>query len=89
MAQVGRKFLTHVVPAVMKPARTLWHEVFGFLFLSLAVIIGANGVRFYLSPDFDGGPTSLLRVSMSTFCVILFGGYGISSFLRARKISRS
>jgi hypothetical protein len=89
MHQYGRQFLRHVVPAVIKPARTLWHEVFGFLFLSLAVIIGANGVRFYVSPDFDGGPASIIRLLLSAFCICLFGGYGISSFLRARKISRS
>ena len=87
-ARVGRQFLEHVVPAVMKPARTLWHEVFGFLFLCLAVIMGANGIRFYLG-EFDGGPGALIRIAMTAFCVVLFGIYGISSFLRARKISRS
>jgi succinate dehydrogenase hydrophobic anchor subunit len=80
--------MQHVVPAVMKPARTLWHEVFGFLFLCIAIIIGSNGLRFYLR-DFDGSPGSLIRVAMTAFCVLLFGSYGISSFLRARKISRS
>src|SRR5690349_12868686 len=40
----GRQFLNHVVPAVVKPARTLWNEVIGFLFLCLAIIFGFNGV---------------------------------------------
>ena len=84
----GRQFLHHVVPAVMKPARTLWHEVFGFLFLCLALLIGSNGLRFYVH-EFDGSPGALIRVGMTLFCVVLFGGYGISGFLRARKISRS
>lgn len=85
----GRQFLEHVGPAVIKPARALWHEVFGFLFLCLAVIIGANGIRFFLSGDNDGGPGAVIRLLMSGFCVALFAGYGISGFLRARKISRS
>ena len=87
-AHAGKQFVRHVVPAVMKPARTLWHEVFGFLFLALAVLIGGNGLRFYLS-EFDGAPGAWIRMSMTAFCVILFGSYGISGFRRARKISRS
>jgi hypothetical protein len=84
----GRQFVRHVVPAVMKPARTLWHEVFGFLFLCLAVLIGGNAVRFYLA-EFDGLPGGWIRLAMSGFCVALFGFYGVSGFLRARRISRS
>ena len=86
--QAGRQFVRHVVPAVMKPARTLWHEVFGFLFLCLAVIMGANGIRFYLG-EFDASPGAFIRISMTVFCVVLFSIYGVSGFLRARKISRS
>ena len=83
----GREFMTHVVPAVVKPARTLWHEVIGFLFLSMAVIIAGSSIR--LLRNFTGSPGDIIRLAMATFCVLLLGGYGISSFLRARKISRS
>lgn len=87
-AKVGREFLRHVVPAVVKPARTLWHEVFGFLFLCLAVLIGSNGIRFYLG-EFDGSAGGVMRIAMTLFCVLMFGFYGVTSFLRARRISRS
>lgn len=83
----GRLFLKEVVPAVMRPARTLWHEVIGFLFLSIAIIFLFSGVRYIR--EFDGSAGSVIRVGMVTFCVLLMGGYGISSFLRARKISKS
>ena len=83
----GRQFLHHVVPVVVKPARTLWHEVIGFLFLSMAVLIGGSTIR--IVRHFDGNPGDIMRLAMAGFCVILLGGYGISSFLRARKISRS
>ena len=86
--EAGKQFARHVVPAVMKPARTLWHEVFGFLFLCLAVLIGANGIRFYIG-EFDASPGAWVRIVMTAFCVTLFSIYGISGFLRARKISRS
>jgi len=83
----GRAFVQHVVPAVIKPARTLWHEVIGFLFLSIAVIFLFSGIRYVR--EFDGSPGSIIRIIMVGFCVCLMGGYGISSFLRARRISRS
>ena len=83
----GRQFISHVLPAVIKPARTLWHEVIGFLFVCLAVIPGFSlfrGVRNY-----DGSPGALFRLLLTAIFVIIMAGYGISSFRRARKISRS
>ncbi len=79
--------MVHVVPAVVKPARTLWHEVIGFLFLSMAVLIAGSSIR--ILRNFTGNPGDIIRLAMAAFCVLLLGGYGISSFLRARKISRS
>ena len=78
----GRQFLNHVVPAVVKPARTLWNEVIGFLFLCLAVILGFNTVRSYLAHD-------AFRVFLAGPMTLIMAWFSISSFLRARKISRS
>jgi len=77
----------HVVPAVVKPARTLWHEVIGFLFLALAAIPIPSGLRALR--DLDAGKGSVLRVIFTIAFVAIMAGYGISSFRRARKISRS
>jgi hypothetical protein len=88
----GREFLKHVVPAVVKPARILWNEVIGFLFLSFAVIFGFKTVRYamdYANADPNGGTGELIRLAMAGFCTLVMAWYGISSFLRARKISRS
>jgi len=79
--------VTTVVPAVMKPARTLWHELLGFVFLLLAFAFVISGLRAIR--QFDGTPGAIFRVAMLAFGVCLLGGYGISSFMRARKISRS
>jgi len=86
------EFTKHVVPAVLKPARTLWNEVIGFFFLCLAVLFGSGVVRACNSfskaaPDQATG--DLLRIIMSGFCTLLMLYFGISSFRRARKISRS
>ncbi len=83
----GRQFVSHVLPAVIKPARTLWHEVIGFLFVCLAVIPGFSLVRGIR--NYDGSPGALFRLILTLIFVVIMGGYGISSFLRARRISRS
>jgi hypothetical protein len=88
----GQEFLKHVVPAVVKPAHALWNEIIGFVFICLAVYCGSGAVRSYLKladapPDQATG--IVFRLGMSLFCTLLMLYFGISSFLRARKISRS
>jgi len=91
-AQTGRSFVKHVVPAVLKPARTLWNEVIGFLFICFAVIFGFKALRLY--QDFARAPSAesgdeLGRLIIAGFCTLLMLYFGVTSFMRARKISRS
>jgi hypothetical protein len=83
----GAQFLKHVVPEVIRPIRSLWHEVIGFLVLCLAFLGGVSGFRVVRS--FDGEPESMFRLLLTGVFVVIMGGFGISSFRRARKISRS
>jgi hypothetical protein len=83
----GYQFIRHVVPAIVRPAHTLWHEVIGCLFLALAAWPIPSGIRAIR--DLDTGHGSMLRVIFTGAFVVIMGGYGISSFRRARKISRS
>jgi hypothetical protein len=87
----GREFVKHVVPAVIKPARTLWNEVIGFLFICLAVLFGSGAIRAYLAmgenPTDDAG--HMWRLLGTGFLTLLMLYFGITSFLKARKISRS
>ena len=83
----SRRFFGFVVPAVLKPARTLWHEMLGFVFVVMAIAFVLSGLR--IIRQFDGSAGAILRLAMLAVGVCLLGGYGISSFLRARKISRS
>ncbi|HUI81043.1 MAG TPA: hypothetical protein VLY24_24130 [Bryobacteraceae bacterium] len=80
--QQGRLLVEHIVPAILKPARTLWNEIIGFLFLCFAVIFGIQGVRYFLAHDG-------VRLFFAGFCTCVMAWFGISSFRRARKISRS
>jgi len=88
----GRVFVKHVVPAVMKPARTLWNEVIGFIFFCIGVMFASRTVRLYMdymaaAPAEKG--TTMGRLVLATFCTLLMLWFGLTSFLRARRISRS
>jgi hypothetical protein len=83
----GRLFAHHVVPAILKPARTLWNEIIGFLFFCFALVFGLKLVRSVR--EFTGTPGEILNACLLAVCLILMGGFAVSSFLRARKISRS
>jgi hypothetical protein len=74
--------IKHIVPAVIKPARTLWNEVIGFFFLCLGTMFGFATVRAIINQD-------VLRAVAAGLGALLMAWYGITSFLRARKISRS
>ena len=83
--QAGRlsgHFVRNIVPAIVKPAHALWNEVIGSIFVCLAIMFGSYTVRYAIKGD-----SGRLVVAGLATCIML--GYGISSFRRARKISRS
>jgi hypothetical protein len=87
MLSVLRKFLGHVLPAVLRPLRILWNEMIGFVFLVLALLFTVASRR--MIGEFDGSPGDILKLVVTASFVLLLAYYGISSFRRARKISRS
>jgi hypothetical protein len=82
-----RQFLHYVLPAVARPARILWNQVIGFLFLVLALVAAPRLLRAL--HDFDGDLRSVFEVLLSAIFVVVMAGFGLSSFWRAHKISRS
>ena len=91
-ARHGAEFVKHVVPAVVKPARVLWNEIIGFFFLCFGVIFGFRASRLYMEfasalPDQKGG--ALIRVLMAATCTLVMLFFATTSFLKARKISRT
>ena len=87
MVNHGYQLARHVVPAVMRPVRALWHQVIGFLFLALAIWPIPSGIKTVR--ELESGQGSLLRLILTVAFVTIMAGYGISCFRRARKISRS
>jgi len=82
-----RKFLSHVLPGVIKPLHALWNEIIGFLFVVLAGLAVPSILRNIR--QFGGSAEDLFRVVLPVGFVLVMVGFGIGSFRRARKISRS
>lgn len=86
MIREGKQFIRHVVPAVIKPLRVLWNELIAFIFMVFGVLVAFNTYRHFTGGQAAGNPLVLL--AGGAFALMLFY-YGLSSILRARKISRS
>ena len=78
-----------LVPQVWRLARELFHEVMGFIFLALALwfMLGSQGLVRTLQ-TLESNPDGVPQLLVVLLFVVMFGGFGISSFLRARRISR-
>jgi hypothetical protein len=79
-------FARHTLPVAMRPARILWHQMIGFLFLVLAVAPARFEYKAIMS--FQGDARSWVSVIMAGIFILVMTAYGISSFAKARKISR-
>ena len=80
-------FARHTLPVAMRPARILWHQMIGFLFLVLAV--APARFEYKALTNFNGDAKSWTTVILAGIFIFVMTAYGVSSFLRARKISRS
>ena len=85
-SKLGR-FMEHVMPGVVRPLLVLWHEIIGFIFIVLAVMFGSSALRNFHTLQAE--EVSILRMAASFFLPLLMAYFGITSFLRARKIGRS
>jgi hypothetical protein len=80
-------FLGHVMPGVVRPLQVLWNQVIGFVFLVLAVWATPSLIRNIRA--FQNQEASMGRVALSLGFLVVMLYFGITSFWRARKISRS
>ncbi len=87
MLKLARKFLGHVLPGVVRPLHILWNEVIGFVFICLALLTVPSMWRIYKS--FDGQAESVFRMGITVGFAFIMLCFGIGSFRRAKKISRS
>lgn len=82
MFKLARKFLGHVVPGVARPLHILWNQVIGFFFLVLAALPLPSVMREIHDP------ASYPKLALTIPFTLVMGAFGVSSFWKARKISR-
>ncbi len=83
----GRRFVECVLPAVLRPLRVLWNQIIGFFFLVLALWAVPRTWRSVR--EFDGNPETLFRLLLTCVYILTMTGFGVYSFLRARKAAKS
>ena len=84
-AASAKKFATHVVPEVVRPARVIWNQAIGGVFILFAVLFLSNAFRYY---DAKTGPNNVVALGFSVFLGAIMGFFGVASFLKARRIAR-
>jgi hypothetical protein len=87
MGALISKFMSHVMPGIVRPLHALWNEVIGFLFLVFAAISGFYVFRAVRS--FEANLESVAHIVFPALFGLVMAYFGVSSFLRARRISRS
>ena len=80
MFAVAKKFYQHVIPTVIRPIHIVWNQAIGFVFIVLAIVFGVRVVR---------GKEPLGIQIVAGLFVLMIAWFGISSFWKARKISKS
>jgi hypothetical protein len=85
---LGKQLLRTVLPGVVKPLHVLWNEIIGFVFLCLAVIGCPSAYRSVRDLD-ASDPGLFFRMVLSICFVLIMLAFGVSSFLKAKRISRS
>lgn len=86
MLKLAQTFYRSVMPGVVKPLHILWNEVIGFLFVMLAVLTAPAAWRYYRAIETD--PKNLFRVLLTLVFSITMAWFGVTSFLKARRIRR-
>ncbi len=81
-AKQSSAFVKHVLPAAVKPLHALWHEIIGFVFLAFA---GLGVWRIWSHP----GEIKPMQLGLVIVFIVVVAAYGVSSILKARRISRS
>ena len=88
-ASAGLSAIQAFLPRIWGIVRQVFHEVMGLVFLVLAAFfaVGAHGfLQTYRR--LDENPDELPKLILVGVFVALFAAFGVSSFLRARRVSR-
>ncbi len=82
----ARKFATHVVPEVVRPARILWNQAIGGVFLLFAVMFFGYAVKYFKA--LHAGAGNPIALGFSLFLGLVMAFFGVGSFRKANRIGR-
>ncbi len=81
----AQRFAQHVVPEVVRPARVIWNQAIGAIFVLFAVVFLGYAYDYYRQMATDEARAVPFGFSLFLGSVMLF--FGVASFLKARKIA--
>lgn len=82
----ARTFARTVVPEVVRPARVIWNQGIGALFLVLAIPAFLKAVQLYREMGKDDTRSLFGLIISVIFSVVMFS-FAIASFLKAKRIA--
>jgi predicted phage tail protein len=82
----AQKFAQHVVPEVVRPARIIWNQAVGGVFIVFAIMFFGSAFRYFDSKT--GIISNPVGLGFAIFLGVLMAIFGVSSFLKARRIGR-
>jgi hypothetical protein len=80
------RYLAEAASRIWRVLRALFQEVVGFVFLVLAAWGALWLVKSF--QKFNGEGEALFKMAVVAIFVVMMGGFGVSSFRNARRISR-
>lgn len=84
-----RQFFHYILPGIIRPLQVLWNQIIGFVFLVFAGWATLASIRRFREYLETGTHSSLFHIILAGIFIALMLWFGISSFRRAGKISRS
>ena len=82
----ARKFATHVVPEVVKPARIIWNQAIGGVFLLFSLLFFGYAVKYLRA--WNTAASNPLALTFSVFLGLVMLFFGIGSFRTAKRIGQ-
>lgn len=81
----AQTFARTVVPEVMRPARVIWNQAIGAIFLILAIPAVMKALQILREPQQNERTTFALILSIVFASIMII--FGVGSLLKARRIS--
>jgi uncharacterized membrane protein YcjF (UPF0283 family) len=82
----ARKFAQHVVPEVVRPARVLWNQAIGAVFVLFGLLFGGYAVKYFRT--IHGSESNPVALAFSSFLAAVMLFFGWTSFRAAKRVGQ-